>query len=484
LKEHEVFTLDRDSPLPLAQQIESQLMALLRQGRLAAGARLPSIRRLAAQLGVSPNTVVVAYDRLVAEGWLEPRGTAGYFVALPASRPADEATLIEAGVEQDAVWMAQQAHDMPAGLLQASSGALPASWLQEAVSRSVLQRAFDSLSGGMATRCPPQGTLTLRERLSTLLRTQGIVADAARIMTTAGATQAIDLICRAFVKPGDAVIVEDPGYHLLQARLADSGARIVPVPRVPDGVDLARFEAALLAHRPRLAFIQTRLHNPTGWTASPANLYRVLSLAERHGLVIAEDDVYGHLQPGAATTMAQLAGLSRVIYYSSFCKVLSPALRVGYLVAEPATLQPLLRQKIFASLTGATLNEAVMAELLAGGRVRKHMERLQQRLAAARQATLRVLQDIGLGFDMPGQGGLFLWGRLPDGVALEPLVKDAWAQGILLAGGPTFSCLAEHAQSVRFNVVHAQNVRLGRYLRERFEALAATRRALEKLARG
>lgn len=479
-----MFTLDRDSPLPLAQQIERQLLAQLRQGRLAAGTRLPSIRRLAAQLGVSPNTVVVAYDRLVAEGWLEPRGTAGYFVALPNARAADEATLIEAGVEQDAVWMAQQAHDLPVGLLQASSGALPANWLQEAVPRSVLQRAFDGLPGGMAARCPAQGATALRERLATLLRTQGIVADAARIMTTAGATQAIDLVCRAFVKPGDAVIVEDPGYHLLQARLADSGARIVPVPRMPEGVDLERFEAALRAHRPRLAFIQTRLHNPTGWTASPANLYRLLLLAEQHGLVIAEDDVYGHLLPGAGTTLAQLAGLSRVIYYSSFCKVLSPALRVGYLAAEPAVLRPLLRQKIFACLSGATLNEAVMAELLAGGRVRKHMERLQQRLAGARHASLAVLQDVGMSFDMPAQGGLFLWGRLPAGVALEPLVKDAWRQGILLAGGATFSTLAGHANSVRFNVVHAQNVRLGRYLREHFDAVEVARRAVEKAARG
>ncbi len=478
-----MFVLDRDSPLPLAAQIERQLLALLQQGRFAPGMRLPSIRQLAGQLGVSPNTVVVAYDRLAGEGWLEPRGTAGYFAAAPAARPADEAALIEAGVERDAVWLVQQANDQPSGLVQASSGSLPTAWLQDAVPRSVLQRAFDALPGGMAARCPPQGWLPLRERLASMLRTQGIAADAGCVLTVSGATQAIDLICRAFVQRGDAVLVEDPGYHLLRARLADSGARIVPVPRVPEGVDLARFEAALFEHQPRLAFIQTRLHNPTGWTAAPGNLYRLLSLAERHGVVIAEDDVYGQLLPGSTTTLAQLSGLSRVIHYSSFCKVLSPALRVGYLAADAALLQPLLRQKIFASLSGATLNESVMAELLASGRVRKHMERLQQRLAAARQASLRVLQELGISFESPGQGGLFLWGQLPAGVELEPLVKDAWQRGILLAGGQVFSVLDGHARSIRFNVVHAQHVRLSRYLRERFEMLSAAQRSLARIAR-
>lgn len=478
-----MFDIDRDSPLPLAAQIERQLVAQLQHGRLAPGMRLPSIRQLAAQLGVSPNTVIVAYDRLVGEGWLEPRGTAGYFVAGPAGKGTDEAALIEAGVAQDPVWLVQQANEQPAGMLQVGGSGLPVSWLQDAVPRSVVQRAFDALPGGIATRCSPQGWLPLRERLALLLRAQGIAADAGPILTTCGATQAIDLLCRVFVKPGDAVVVEDPGYHLLRTRLADAGARIVPVPRRPDGLDLARLEAVLVEHRPRLAFIQTRLHNPTGWTAEPGNLHRLLMLAQRHDLVIAEDDVYGHLLPGNAATLAQLSGLSGVIYYSSFCKVLSPALRVGYVVAQPEWLQPLLRQKILATLGAGALNEAVIAELLAGGRVRKHLERLQQRLAAARHVSLRLLQALGVAFDTPAQGGLFLWGRLPQGVALEPLMKDAWEQGIVLAGGQAFSAAAEYAANIRFNVVHAQHVRLSRYLRERLDMLAATQRSLAALSR-
>lgn len=478
-----MFSLDRESALPLATQIERQLRTLLERGQLAAGARLPSIRQLAHQLGVSPNTVVVAYDRLVAEGEVEARGTAGYFASATSHADTQAAALLDAGDEQDPVWLAQQSHDQPPGLLLASSGALPASWLQDAVPATVLQRAFAALPGGMASRCPPQGLPALRERLALWMRGQGIPVDASRVLTTAGATQAIDLICRTFLRPGDAAVVDDPGYHLLAARLAQGGVRVLPVARRADGVDLEQLETLFTEHRPRLLFLQNTLHNPTGWTAPPGNLHRVLTLAERHGVLIAEDDVYGHLLPGNATRLAQLASLSGVIYYSSFCKVLSPTLRMGYMAAEPALLKPLLREKIYACLSGSALNETVLLELLAAGRVRKHFERLQGRLASARTACLRLLRDAGIGFDSPSDAGLFLWGHVPDGIDVELLVKDAWQQGILLAGGATFSASGTPGQHLRFNVVLSQHVRLAHYLEQRLQALASGQGALQRLAK-
>jgi DNA-binding transcriptional MocR family regulator len=462
-----LFTLDREANVPLAAQIESRFRGLIDGGRLAAGARLPSIRSLSQQLGVSPNTVVVAYDRLVAEGLLESRGRTGCFVSNWTPAAAEAAASVEAGDEQDPLWMAQQTNDQPEGLLLASAGALPVSWLQDAIPATVVQRAFASLPGGMASRCPPQGLPALRERLAMLMRAQGIPVDAGRVLTTQGASQAIDLICRAFVQPGDVVGVEDPGYHLLPARLEQSGARVMAVARGPAGVDLDQLERLFAKHRPRIFFMQNTLHNPTGWSAPAANLHRVLTLAERHDVQIAEDDVYGHLLPGQGTRLAQLASLSRVIYFSSFCKVLSPTLRVGYVAADPPVLKALLKQKIHASLTGSALNEAIALELLATGRVRKHFERLQERLSSARTRTLRSLRAAGVGFDEPGHAGMFLWGRLPEGVALEGLVRDAWREGILLAGGAMFGPGSATANGLRFNVVQSQHVRLTDFLSKR-----------------
>ena len=476
-----MFLIDRSSTVPLAAQIESRLQTLIERGSLSAGVKLPSIRQLATQLGVSANTVVTAYDRLVAAALIESRGTAGFVVCESAATLPDEA-LLEAGEEQDPVWLAQQANDQRAGVLPASSGALPASWLADAIPATLLARALSRSPGGMASRCPPQGLPALRERIALMLRGQGIAVDASRVLTTTGGTQALDLIVRTFVKPGDCVLVEDPGYFLLFGRLRESGVRMLPITRRPEGLDLDELEAACREHRPRLLFIQSVLHNPTGWSSSAANLHRVLLLAERHNVLVVEDDVHGHFFPGPASRLAQLSGLSGVIYCSSLNKALSPALRIGYLAAEPALLKPLLREKICSTLTGAALNEYVLLEVLAAGRLRKHLERLQQKLAQARAVASRQLSEAGVMLDHPGEGGLFMWGRVPAGVDIDLLVKDAFRNAILLARGATFMADGESDPHLRFNVVFSQNPRLADYLAPRLAAVSDAHATLARVA--
>ncbi|MCE4557392.1 PLP-dependent aminotransferase family protein [Pelomonas cellulosilytica] len=475
-----MFSLDRNSPTPLADQIEQRLQALIASAQLPPGARLNSIRQLAQRLGVSPNTVVTAYDRLVATGLVDSRGTAGFFVAEGPANAMPDAARVEAGDEQEAVWLAQQASDQRAGVLLASSGALPATWLEDAVPAAAVQRGLARATAGMASRCPSQGLPELRERLALMLRGQGIAVDASRVMTTYGGTQAIDLICRAFLSPGDAVAVETPGYFLLFDRLRQAGVTIVPVPRRPDGIDLDALEAACTRHRPRLLFLQSVLHNPTGWGSTAANLHRVLRLAERHGLLVAEDDVQGHFHPGTPTRLAQLSGLDRVIYYSSICKAMSPALRLGYLAAEPALLRPLLREKILSVLTTPALNEFVLLEVLAAGRWRKHLDRLQQRLAVARAAATQQLSQAGVQLDHAGEGGLFLWGAVPAGVEVDELVKDAFRHGILLVRGATFAADGAPDPHLRFNAAFSQQPRLGQYLKQQLSAATSAQRAVAR----
>lgn len=475
-----MFSLDRDSPRPLADQIEQRLHALIATAQLPPGARLNSIRQLAAQLGVSPNTVVAAYDRLVAAGLVDSRGTAGFFVAEGPADAMPDAVRVEAGEEQEAVWLAQQANDQRAGVLLASSGALPATWLEDAVPAAAVQRGLARAAAGMASRCPPQGLPELRERLATLLRSQGMAVDASRVLTTYGGTHAIDLICRALLRPGDAVAVETPGYFLLFDRLRQAGVTVVPVPRRPDGIDLDALDEACARHRPRLLFLQSVLHNPTGWGSTPANLHRVLLLAQRHGFLIAEDDVQGHFHPGAPTRLAQLSGLDRVIYYSSLCKAMSPALRLGYVAAEPAIVKALLREKILSVLTTAALNEYVLLEVLAAGRWRKHLDRLQQRLGAARVAATRQLRQAGVLLEHPGEGGLFLWGAVPPGVDVDAVVRDAFRHGILLVRGATFAADGARDDHIRFNAAFSQQPRLAQYLQHQLSAATSAQIALER----
>ena len=475
-----MFTLDRTSPLPLSDQIEARLRALLASGQLPAGARLMSIRQLAGVLGVSPNTVVTAYDRLVAAGLIDSRGTAGFF-ACEASVPLADAAWLEAGEEQEPVWLAQQANDQRAGVLLASSGVLPPTWLTDSLPATVLTRALARHDAGLAARCPPQGLPELRERIAMLMRSQGMAIDASRLLTTWGATQGIDLVCRAFLQPGDAVLVENPGYFLMFGRLRQGGLQVVPVTRRPDGIDLDQLDAACKTHRPKLLFIQSVLHNPTGWGSTPANLHRVLMLAHQHGLVVVEDDTHGHFHPGPATRLAQLSGLDRVIYLSSFCKAMSPALRLGYVAAEPALLKPLLREKIYSVLTTGALNELVLLELLAAGRWRKHIERLQNRIGTARRAAARQLAEAGVLLEQAGEGGIFLWGTVPAAIDVEELVRDAYRHKIVLMRGAAFSADGSADPHIRFNVAFSQHTRLADYLQPRLSALAQAQGTLDRV---
>ena len=476
-----MIPLDRHCNQPLADQIETGLAGLIERRQLPPGARLPSIRALATQLAVSPNTVVLAYDRLASAGRIESRGTAGYFVCEPPPLERDEAWL-EAGDTLEGVWLAQQANDQRPGVLLASSGALPPAWLEDAIPAAAVQRGLARSSAGMASRCPPQGLPELRERIALMLRGQGLAVDAGRLMTCYGGTHAIDLICRSFLRAGDKVLVEDPGYFLMFDRLRQEGVQPIPIRRRPDGLDLDQLEVACREHRPRLLFLQPALHSPTGWSSSPANLHRLLVLARQHGLLIAEDDVHGHFHPGHPSRLAALAGLEGVIYYSSFCKVLSPALRMGYIAAEPALLKPLLRAKICSVLSSAALNEYVLLEVLVAGRLRKHLDRLQRRLQQARLQCSRLLEQAGMQLDHPAEGGLFLWASVPEGVDVDELVHDAWRNKILLVPGATLSALKTPDPHIRFNVAFSQQARLGDYLRSRLGALSGVQDVLQRVA--
>jgi DNA-binding transcriptional MocR family regulator len=477
-----MFAIDRSSTIALSRQIETSLRRMVESRQLPNGAKLLSIRQLATQLNVSTNTVVVAYDRLVAAGVIDSHGTAGFFVCArsDAGKSLPDELALEAGEEQEPVWLAQQANDQRAGVLLASSGALPPTWLQDAVPATAVQRALSRSAAGMASRCPPQGLPELREQIALLLRGMGAAIDASHILTTFGGTHAIDLICRSFLQAGDTVLVEDPGYFLMFGRLRQDGIRLVPVRRRPDGLDLDALEAACREHRPRLLFMQTALHNPTGWGSSAANLHKVLLLAQQYGFLIAEDDVHGHFQPAHSTRLASLAGLDGVIYYSSFCKALSPALRMGYLAAAPALLRVLMRAKIHSIMTMPALNEYVLLEVLRAGNLRKHLDRLQRKIMAARNASAQQLSAAGVLFEPPGEAGIFLWGTMPEGVDVDLLVQDAYRNKILLMRGAAFSAHDAPDRHIRFNVAFSQHPRLSTYLHERLQAVAGVRTSLAR----
>jgi DNA-binding transcriptional MocR family regulator len=460
-----MFELSRESSVPLVEQICERLSQLVRDGQLSAGTRLPSIRRLAQQIGASPFTVVDAYERLVARGLIESRAGRGFFVTqrrLSAPLTAVEA-LPDPGT--DALGLARLTLSQSTDFIPAGSGFLPENWLLEASLGTELARLTKTRRAQLWLPCPPEGMGELREQIAARLVHGGIAASAANILTTYGASQAFDLLARIMFSPGDAVLVEDPGYFVLFAQLRAHHVRLIPVPRGANGPDLAALEAACRAHRPRAFFMQTLLHNPTGTSADPAHCHRILSLAEQFGFAIVEDDVYGDLHEGPAVRLAQIDGLRHVIYVGSFTKLIGPSLRVGYVAADPALVAQLVERKVLSVLSGSALLESFVVTVLDGGRYKRHIERLRERLQRMRTEARSALESAGITFEDVRGEGLFLWGRVPQDTRVDELVRRARERSILLAHGTLFSPEQRCGQWLRFNVCHSNRPPLIEFLR-------------------
>src|SRR5215831_16746301 len=464
-----MFELIRNSEVPLVDQICERITQLVRHGQLTPGTRLPSIRKLARQVSASPFTVVDAYDRLVARGVIESRAGRGFFVTprrLSAPLVAIEA-LDDPG---SAMALARLCLAHSADIVAAGSGFLPENWLMETTPAAVLTRLARGRRSQTFLPCPPQGLTELREQIATRLLQHGIAASAANIVTTYGASQAFDLLARILFAPGDTVLVEDPGYFVLFEQLRAHHVRLIGVPRHADGPDIAALEDACRAHRPRAFFMQTLVHNPTGSSADPAHCHRILSLAEQYGFAVVEDDVYGDLYEGPAVRLAQIDGLRHVIYVGSFTKLIGPALRVGFVAADAALVGQLTERKLLSVLSGSTLLECFVCEVLGSGRYKKHVERTRARLARMRRDARAALESAGIEFGEGAGEGIFLWGRVPERAPVEELVRRARAHSILLASGALFSPAGGCTQWLRFNAAHSHSPPLLEFLRTALQA--------------
>lgn len=457
-----MLVLKPESSVPLVTQIVEGLRRMVADQSLKPGTKLPSIRAFAATHGVSVFTVVEAYDRLVAQGWLVSRANAGFFV----KRRADEAPSGEAPVPDlrfDASWYLQQIFESRNLPVKAGCGWLPHDWLfEEGVRRSLRQLGSDGVElGGYGS---PHGHMALRTLIAETLGEQQIAVTADHVLLTQGSSQALDLAARRLVKPGDAVLVDDPGYPNLMFMLRFREARLIGVPRTPQGYDLAALEALIVEHRPVAFFTQPRLQSPSGSVAPIAQLYRVLQLAEAHGLMLVENDIYADMDPQQRPSLASLDQLRRVVYVGSFSKTISPNIRVGYLVASPALSDDLTQLKMVSGLTSSDITERIAFGALTEGRWRKHLKAVRDRLADAHG---RVGQRLSaLGFELFGEpkAGMYLWARHPDLTDAAELSRLAAGEGIMLGPGHLFLVQPRPTGWMRFNVAFSDDGRLYAFL--------------------
>ena len=437
-------------------------MAALRariDGRaLAPGARLPSVRALAVSLAVSKSTVVEAYERLVAEGDVAARRGAGFFVAGP-TRPLVLARGAEPR-EPVADWL-RSILGAPAGdpdLVQPGSGLLPESWMPEVG----LQRALRDLARDRAFRKTqydsPGGYEPLRRQLAVRLADRGVIAAPEQIVLTGSTTQAIDLALRFLVQPGDAVAVDDPSYFRLLPLLKAHRVDVVAAPLTPEGPDFQTLEALFAARKPRVYLTIAGLHNPTGVSLSPATAHRVLKLAERHDIVIVEDEIFADFEPGPpGTRLAAFDGLDRVIQVGSYSKTVSAALRCGYLALRPDWVEAVVDLKLATSLGSGHFAAVFLHRVLTEAGYRRHLAALRARLANAMGETIVRLKAAGLTPWIEPRGGVFVWARLPDGLDATTVARLGSAEGVGFAPGPVFSASTEAGRYLRFNAATSLN---------------------------
>jgi DNA-binding transcriptional MocR family regulator len=427
---------------------------------LGVGDRLPSIRSFAATMRVSPSTVVEAYDRLAAEGLIRARRGSGFYVAV-----ASPLLLAEAGARRDhavdPLWVSRQSLDADPAVLKPGCGWLPPDWMPA----DALRRAFRALARAeeslLVDYGGTRGSPVLRRLLLSRLAEDGIQASPDQLLLTASGSQAIDLICRFMLRPGDTVLVDDPCYFNFQALLRAHPVTIVGVPYTPSGPDIAAFEAILAAGRPRLYITNSALHNPTGATLSPPTAHRLLNAAAAHDLTIVEDDIFADFEPEPSPRLAALDGLDRVIRIGSFSKTLSASIRCGYVAARPDWIEGLLDLQVATGFGGPSpAATEVIANVLAGGSYRKHMEELRRKLARARRETARKLQRLGIEPWVMPRGGFYLWCRLPDERDAAEAARAALAEDVVLAPGNVFSLSQTSSAFMRFNVAQCGHARV------------------------
>lgn len=463
------LSLNNELDLPLVDQIVSAVRTQVEDRVLRPGMRMPPIRVFAEQHQVSRFTVVEAYDRLVAMGYLRSRRGSGFFVAAQAEPSSpDESTPLDRAI--DVVWLLRQGFGDHGNQLKASMGWLPREWLDEDGLRRHIRMVSRDADCQLSNYGTPMGYLPLRRQLQIRLAELGIGAKPEQIVLTQGATQALDLAARFLIKAGDAVLVDDPGYFSIFGNLRLHGARLVGVPRTVDGPDTAAMEALILEHRPRVFFTHSVLHNPTSSSLSPAVAHQVLKLAERYDLTIVEDDTYADFQHVATSRLATLDQMERVIYVGSFSKTLSGCLRVGYLAARRDIADTVADIKLLSALPTSEFNERLVHNMLIEGHYRKFMERMHARLEACTAKGLRMLERVGLELYTDPKGGMFAWTRVPGMADTAPLADKAAREEILLAPGKLFRPQMQPSSCLRFNVAYTTDPRLESFLKRALDS--------------
>lgn len=479
--------LQLESHIPLYVQLRDQVRALVHGGSLRPGDRIPATRELAVQLGVHRTTVANAYAELESEGLIQGHVGRGTFISGSANgskiTPAPRTLNGDGngGVRWESLFADERGEETLNQLVQPVRGdsisfvtarpdekLFPVAEMAQCCQTVMKREGHELLQFGPSDGYPP-----LKLALGEMLRAEGLAVKDENLLITGGCQQALDLLCKAFLRPGDSVVLENPTYP--GAIASFSGAKVrclgVPVntqmgPGETLGVDVAALEATLLSNRVKFMVLTPDFNNPTGTTLPLAARRKVLEIAARYQVPIVEDHIYArlHTEGQRVPPFKQLDRGDLVIQIDSFSKVSFPGLRLGWIVAPGSVIERLRLVKQTTDLHTDQLAQAIMAEFMRRGLLERHIAKMRKvyarRLEAMDAALTRHMPD-GTRWTRPS-GGMCLWVELPPGFDSSELLIHVRERGVLFAPGRYFYLQNPQPNTLRLSFTNVDERRIAR----------------------
>ena len=441
------------------QQLEAWLQRGIKEQRWRLGERLPSIRTLCREHAVSKATVQHALQRLEAQGLVEARPKAGYFVALQptavkspvgrarieAPRPVTVSDLLLDIMRRSAAFdllPELRAGDLPPGIVA----------LNRSIGRSLRRQRGDAYQ----YYDDPAGDIGLRQQLAMQLSRRGWAAEPDRLCITSGCQHALSLALMACCKRGDVVAVESPGFYGVMQLIEQLELQMVEIPTYSDkGMDIDALEEVLARWQVRACVVSPAFATPSGALMPDAARRRLLLLAEQYDLALIEDDIYADTALGPIPDPLKALDVNdRVILCSSFSKSLSRDLRLGW-IAGARWHERILHLKLVTQLASSRYLQQGVAEFMEDGSFAAHLRRQRNELQERRDQLIALLHQwpSSVRVSIP-QGGLAVWVELPDGVDSLSAYPEGLKQGIVLTPGPLFSASDQFKNCLRISFAH------------------------------
>jgi GntR family transcriptional regulator/MocR family aminotransferase len=482
------FALDRHD-VPLFQQITRALTSDIQRGRLRPGDELPGTRTLARALGVQRQTVVAAFDELVAEGWIVNRPARGAFVSndLPDPKPRRFTSQQPPAHIGDRTRFELRPAPRPELPLDVPRGSLlfapsrpdvrlaPARILGRSIRRAMNLHPESLLSYG-----PPEGHPRLREAVAEMLASaRGLAIGASNICITRGSQMALSLLARCILRPGDTVAVEHLGYRSGWEAFRQAGAKLISVPVDADGLQVDALARILRRSPVRAVYVTPHHQFPTTVTMSAGRRLKLLDLARVHRIAIIEDDYdyEFHYDGRPVLPLASADRCGLVAYVGTFSKVLAPALRIGYVAGPTSLIERIAAHRSHFDVQGDRVLEYAVSELLEDGEIQRHIRRVRREYRTRRDTLVDTLHErLGdrVTFAMPA-GGIALWVRVR-----PPLDVDEWASaarrhGAIVVTGATYTFDDQPAPYLRLGFASLSNQEIREGVR-RLAAACSSRR--------